>query len=229
MAAVNVKQTWIEVIWSDMLVPELDASRSRELRGQNVTYSQPVISTSVCTYDTRLNRIFMDTFAHSTEVSMSLQFSSVTDTSKDTISSSWTPAHPLSSVLCFSSGGGREKALGRGQKWGKEERVAEERSESEDESSIAECPQYHVTVHTVQVNFVTLSLVRLTLLVELPSIKKKLCSKTCALGFNSVLPWLLTCCCIMESQKLTVQLELDEESHALSPWLPTRQTQHLCN
>ena len=155
MAAVNVKQTWIEVIWSDMLVPELDASRSRELRGQNVTYSQPVISTSVCTYDTRLNRIFMDTFAHSTGVSMSLQFSSVTDTSKDTISSSWTPAHPLSSVLYFSSGGGREKALGRGQKWGKEERVAEERSESEDESSIAECPQYHVTVHMVQVNFVT--------------------------------------------------------------------------
>ena len=94
---------------------------------------------------------------------------------------------------------------------------------------VAECPQYHVTVHMVQVNFVTLSLVRLTLLVELPSIKKKLCSKTCALGFNSVLPWLLTCCCIMESQKLTVQLELDEESHALSPWLPTRQTKHLCN
>ena len=45
---------------------------------------------------------------------------------------------------------------GEGEKWGKEERVGEERSEvrseSEDESSIAECPQYHVTVHMVQVN-----------------------------------------------------------------------------
>ena len=50
---------------------------------------------------------------------------------------------------------------------------------------VAECPQYHVTVHMVQVNFVTLSLVRLTLLVELPSIKKKkTVFKNLCLGFQ---------------------------------------------